>query len=291
MGRILVYRLLLLLAVAGLAGSATLGPGSWCEWRDAQATDDSTSEEEQRVEFQSDASEDSSGDEEEGLAAPADAAEPPVAGAETAGPNLTGVVAVLVMVVFTLGLLGSLSTGLLIHEGVRTGVLIAGLGPLLAMVIKGERATLSRGRILGYVEAHPGIHFSALRDALGLANGVTSHHLHALEREGRVLSWADGSRRRFAASGIDPATVKTLEHPVTGMQKAILQTLADSGALGLSASDLRTHLEATRQLMSYHLQRLDERALVAREGKGRKATWRLTETGMSLLAAQVESAI
>jgi repressor of nif and glnA expression len=43
--------------------------------------------------------------------------------------------------------------------------------------------------------------------------------------------------------------------------------------------------------MSYHLSRLDERALVAREGKGRKARWALTKGGLSLLTAQVDAAI
>ena len=59
----------------------------------------------------------------------------------------------------------------------------------------------------------------------------------------------------------------------------------------LANTDLRKRLEATRQLMSYHLSRLDERALVAREGKGRKARWALTKGGLSLLTAQVDAAI
>ena len=290
MERILGYRLLLVLAVLGLCGTVVLGPAAWTAYT---AEDEEVIFEEpiQEDGLRSEESEDS----DQGAASPEEnsAPEPPAddVAQDMRAPLPTAVFAVLIMVIFTVCLLGSLATGLAVHEGIRTGVLLAALGPFLAMIIKGERATLSRGRILGYVEAHPGIHFSALRDALGLANGVTSHHLHGLENEARLISWSDGSRRRFAVTGIDPTRIATLQHPVTGMQRAILATLSQSDQLGLSATDLRGRLEATRQLMSYHLSRLDERALVAREGRGRKATWSLTQGGIALLTAQTESAI
>lgn len=291
MHRVTGYRWALGLAVLGLVLSAVLGPAAFA----SLSTDEPADEEEPPVEeFRSEDS--AEGDSDEGASAPEAAPQEPPADepSSRSAPSLLpppAVLAVLVMVVFTVCLIGSLATGLLVHEGVRTGVLLAALGPLLAKIVRGENATLSRGRILGYIEAHPGIHFSALRDALGLANGVTSHHLHVLEGEGHLLSWANGSRRRYAASGIDPTTIATLQNPVTGMQRAILETLSASSQLGLSATDLRKRLEATRQLMSYHLSRLDERALVAREGKGRKARWALTKGGLSLLTAQVDAAI
>jgi len=238
---------------------------------------------------------DDDGGEEGALAPESSRDEEPTAGADEGGSSGMGsllrIVAILVMVVFAVGVIGTLTAGLVVSEGIRTGVLLALAGPLIGVFLKGESSTLTRGRILGFVEAHPGIHFSALRDALGLANGVTSHHIHTLEKEGRILSWSDGIRRRYAVSGIDPKTINTLEHPVTGMQRAILQILADTGAIGLSTSELRTHLEASRQLMAYHLKRLDERALVAKQGRGRKALWSLSGQGDSLLQAQVIASI
>jgi len=44
--------------------------------------------------------------------------------------------------------------------------------------------TEQRARIESYVAAHPGVHFSALRDALDLATGQTQYHLHRLVRRG-----------------------------------------------------------------------------------------------------------
>jgi DNA-binding MarR family transcriptional regulator len=293
MDRILGYRLLVVALVACVAGSVLLAAPLLAAKDDSAAVD-----EEAQFDMAANAEDSEQADDggEEGALAPESSRdEEPTAGADEGGSSGMGsllrIVAILVMVVFAVGVIGTLTTGLVVSEGIRTGVLLALAGPLIGVFLKGESSTLTRGRILGFVEAHPGIHFSALRDALGLANGVTSHHIHILEKEGRVLSWADGIRRRYAVSGIDPKTINTLEHPVTGMQRAILQILADTGAIGLSTSELRTHLEASRQLMAYHLKRLEERDLLAKQGKGRKACWSLTTEGDLLLKAQVTAAI
>ena len=158
-------------------------------------------------------------------------------------------------------------------------------GPLLAKLHGKEKDVQTRGRIEGYVEAHPGIHFSALRDGLTLANGVTAHHIHQLEKAGELISWQDGRRRRYAVSGIDPKKLHELEHPVTGMQRAILEVLAEAGEIGISSIEIRTKLEASKQLMAYHLRQLSERELIAKEGKGRRAIWHLSAHGQGQLLA------
>jgi len=300
MDRIWGYRLLVVALVACVAGSVLLAAPLLPADDDEGAGDDT---EPVDMAMEADSADSDSGlaaedDEGEAGAAPESSRnEEPVdnAASDEAGSSGRGIIlrllAILVMVVFAVGVIGTLTTGLVVSEGIRTGVLLALAGPLIGVFLKGESSTLTRGRILGFVEAHPGIHFSALRDALRLANGVTSHHIHTLEKEGRILSWADGIRRRYAASGIDPSTITTLEHPVTGMQRAILEILANSDAIGLSKSELRTQLHASRQLMAYHLKRLGERELVAKQGRGRKATWSLSEDGTSLLQAQVTASI
>ena len=205
-------------------------------------------------------------------------------------PDARLIIAIAAAVV-AVGIVTTLAGGLLVSEGVRTGLLLALVGPLLAKRLKGENGTLSRGRILGFIEAHPGIHFSALRDSLGLANGVTSHHLHRLEGEGMIISWADGTRRRYAVSGINRETAERLEHPVSGMQRAILEILIKADKLGITGTELRTRIEASRQLVSYHLRQLDARDLIGRNGRGRKARWTLTEQGKALLKIQVAAMI
>ena len=174
-------------------------------------------------------------------------------------------------------------TALVASEAGRMSLMLAVIGPILAVSQRGESGTFTRGRIQGYIEANPGIHFSALRDALSLANGVTAHHLHALEKEGRIMSWLDSHKRRFASSGIDPKMLSRIEQPVIGMQQAILEVLDSAGKLGMKSGELRRKMETSRQLMSYHMKQLDERGLVQAEGRGKARKWKLLEAGRAVL--------
>jgi predicted transcriptional regulator len=157
------------------------------------------------------------------------------------------------------------------------------MGPLIAITQRGEGGIFTRGRLLGFIEAHPGIHFSALRDALELGNGATAHHIQILEKEGRVISWMDGRVRRFASSGVDQTRLQEIQNPVTGMQIAILQVLSESGALGIHTGELRTKLATSRQLLSYHMKQLSERNFVKSSGRGRSIRWNLLEEGQEKL--------
>jgi len=231
------------------------------------------------------------GGDEETESAPAERQEgPPELGEQVAGEDVgkwimpaTRVVILSLAAVMAVGLMGTMLTALVASEAGRMSLMLAVIGPILAISQRGESGTFTRGRIQGYVEAHPGIHFSALRDALSLANGVTAHHLHALEKEGRIMSWLDSPKRRFASSGIDPKMLSRIEQPVVGMQQAILEVLDSAGKLGMKSGELRLKMETSRQLMSYHMKQLDERGLVQAEGRGKARKWKLLEAGRAVL--------
>ena len=195
----------------------------------------------------------------------------------------TRVVVLSLAAVMAVGIMGTMLTALVASEAGRMSLMLAVIGPILAVSQRGESGTFTRGRIQGYIEANPGIHFSALRDALLLANGVTAHHLHALEKEGRIMSWLDNHKRRFASSGIDPKMLSRIEQPVVGMQQAILEVLDSAGKLGMKSGELRLKMETSRQLMSYHMKQLDERGLVQAEGRGKARKWKLLEAGRTVL--------
>ncbi len=197
----------------------------------------------------------------------------------------TQVVVLSLAAILAVGLMGTMLTAVIASEAGRVSLMLAVIGPILAISQRGEAGTFTKGRIQGYVEAHPGIHFSALRDALSLANGVTAHHLHILEKEGRIISWLDGPKRRYASSGIDPKLLSKLEQPVVGMQQAILEVLSSAGALGIQTGELRDKLETSRQLMSYHMKRLRERGLVEAKGRGKARKWHLLEAGRAVLSS------
>ena len=187
--------------------------------------------------------------------------------------------------------LGSLAVGSILFEAMRVTVLIALATPLLARMKGNHEDLLTRGRILGYLEANSGIHFSALRDALGLANGVTAYHLHTLEGQGEVISWRDGKLRRYAVSSLTKEELSRIRNPIAGTRLAILEVLADSGQIGLKGSDIKTKLQISRQLLSHHLSELKSAELVEPASKVRRPNWRLSSIGLEALSSSRELAI
>ena len=179
--------------------------------------------------------------------------------------------------------LGSLALGSFLFEAMRVTVLIALATPLLARMKANRDDMLTRGRILGYLEANAGIHFSELRDALGLANGVSAYHLHTLEGQGEVISWRDGKLRRYAVSSLTKEELSRIRNPIAGTRLAILEVLSDSGQLGLKGSEIRTKLQISRQLLSHHLSELRSSELVEAASDSRRPNWRLSSVGLAAL--------
>jgi len=178
--------------------------------------------------------------------------------------------------IFTLLILSSAFS-----EVIKIAVLMAIVTPMIAK--KSNRDELNRGRILGYIEANAGIHFSALRDALKLANGVTAHHLNVVETQGKIISWRDGKLRRYAAAHISPDQLHALSHPIVGTRLAILETLAEAGVLGMSNKEIGTKLELSRQLLSHHMIQLSSNQLIEKTDTKKRSPWRLTLTGSETL--------
>jgi len=188
------------------------------------------------------------------------------------------------------GALGSLVLGSLVLEFVKVTVLVALMSPMLARMKGNREDMLTRGRLLGYLEANAGIHFSALRDALGLANGVTAYHLHTLESTGQIISWRDGKLRRYAISSLSREEIGRIRSPVVGTRLAILEVLSESGNIGLSGTDIRLKLEISRQLLSHHLNELRNVEMVEAASEARRPKWRLSDSGMDVLVTSREVA-
>ena len=188
------------------------------------------------------------------------------------------------------GALGSLVLGSFMLEFVKVTVLVALVSPMLARMKSNREDMLTRGRLLGYLEANAGIHFSALRDALGLANGVTAYHLHTLESTGQIISWRDGKLRRYAISSLSREEIGRIRNPIAGTRLAILEVLSESGNIGLSGTDIRLKLEISRQLLSHHLSELRNGELVEAASEARRPRWRLSDGGMDALVTSREVA-
>ena len=188
------------------------------------------------------------------------------------------------------GALGSLLIGSAFFEFIKVTVLVALVSPMLARMKSNREDMLTRGRLLGYLEANPGIHFSALRDALGLANGVTAYHLNFLESSGQIISWRDGKLRRYAISSLTKEEVSKIRNPISGTRLAILEVLADTGNLGMSGPDISKKLQISRQLLSHHLSELRNGGMVEAASESRRPNWKVSNSGLDALTASKEVA-
>jgi DNA-binding MarR family transcriptional regulator len=186
------------------------------------------------------------------------------------------------LIILGAGSISSLFLGSLFSEVFKITVLVSLLTPLISKS-KNRNDLLTRGRLLGYLEANAGIHFSALRDSLGLANGVTAYHLQVLENNGRIISWKDGKLRRYAISEISKSKLDTIRNPIMGTRLAILEILSNSGKLGLSNSDIGKKLSISRQLMSYHISELRKSEYIGTNSEAKRPKWILTNLGVDAL--------
>ena len=161
-------------------------------------------------------------------------------------------------------------------------MLVALVVPMISQRKKHKEDQMNRGRILGYIEANAGIHFSALRDGIDLANGVTAYHTNELERAGKIFSWKSGKHRRYASSILDKDQRKNIRNPLSGTRLAILEVLAESGQLGLESKELRQRLQISRQLLSHHIKELRTTAMIEPAERSKRA-WRASVYGQEQL--------
>ena len=180
----------------------------------------------------------------------------------------------------------SLLLGSLFSEIFKITVLVSLFTPLVSKT-KSRNDLLTRGRILGYLEANAGIHFSALRDSLGLANGVTAYHLQVLEKNGKIISWKDGKLRRYAISEISKSKLETIRNPIMGTRLAILEVLSNSERIGISSSEISKKLSISRQLMSYHISELRKYEYIDTISDSRRPKWTLTDLGNNALNSSI----
>ena len=118
--------------------------------------------------------------------------------------------------------------------------------------------------IAGYVSAHPGTHFSKLRDDLKLGTGEAQHHLHRLENEAVVVSQKDGDYRRYFPAG-----------QFSEFERVALGYLRRSTARGMlvtllrrpdvTASELASELDVSRPTVSNYAADLESAGLLSRE--------------------------
>ncbi|NHX40591.1 MULTISPECIES: MarR family transcriptional regulator [Haloarcula] len=118
--------------------------------------------------------------------------------------------------------------------------------------------------IAGYVSAHPGTHFSKLRDDLKLGTGEAQHHLHRLENEAVVTSQKDGDYRRyFPADQFSEFEQVALGYLRRSTARGMLVTLLRRPEV--TASELASELDVSRPTVSNYAADLESAGLLSRE--------------------------
>ena len=153
-----------------------------------------------------------------------------------------------------------------------------------------------RGRLEGFLTAHPGCHLSGIIRALEMGNHQAVHHLRVLENEGRVWCRRDGRLLRYYTSAVDRAAeLSNLPRPVDANQLSdvalmVLRSIAEQeeGHPSPTQRELASRLETSQQLVSHHLKRLESQGLISRRRRGLRTNRELTDEGMRLWATLVE---
>lgn len=132
------------------------------------------------------------------------------------------------------------------------------------------RNQVNRGRILQFIEDHPGANFSEIQWRLGLSKGGCAYHMQVLERAGEVRRVANGVSVRFYPLNyrFDAEALP----PLAYMQRRILEVIVDVGSatFGEISQELgKRGITIARKNLSYHLRvlvRTKELVSARREG-------------------------
>jgi len=166
-----------------------------------------------------------------------------------------------------------LAAAALLNENAKYAFLLFFL-PLYTK-IKRERVLdhFVRGQIFGYVQANPGEHYNAIKDALGLTNGSLAHHLRTLEREQFLKSKRYGLYRRFYPMNYRlPAEDAYQPNEIQG---TILRVIRDRP--GITQKEIAGRLGLSPPTVNYHVSVLADRNLIRVDRRGRSTHCTIVE--------------
>jgi predicted transcriptional regulator len=142
----------------------------------------------------------------------------------------------------------------------------------------------TRGEIYGFIKANPGASLTAVRENLGLSNGVVAYHLRVLLREEYVVAHREGGYKRFYPR--DMQVPRKRVH-FTRLQVDIVGKVRLHPGIG--QSELAAMLGESKQVVSYNLKVLVAAGVARVEREGGKARCYLVE-GASILVEEEEGA-
>lgn len=127
-------------------------------------------------------------------------------------------------------------------------------------------------RIAAFITEHPGCSQKEIADATGFSRGSILYNLKLLEKQWVVRSVTYfGSIRYFPAGNGDTAMKRTL-HAVLAREKPARVIRGIAASPGIGRKELADRIGITETTLVWHLERLHEAGIAARDGDG----WKLT---------------
>lgn len=151
--------------------------------------------------------------------------------------------------------------------GILAGLLAAAFSALQHMHLAREEILQRKVRLLMYefIRDHPGASFSAVRDALGLKNGVASYHLGVLEKLGLIHSESRRRHRWYYSNG-DVSLWREL--PLSPLQMSLIDAVRRSPGIGIR--ELARTVDRQPSSVSYNVKALAREDVLRTERMGRK---------------------
>ena len=133
-----------------------------------------------------------------------------------------------------------------------------------------------RGRILGMIEARPGIHYSWIKVQLGKGNGVCAYHLNKLERDGIITSKRDKSFKRYYPK--EAVMIENGKPYLTDPQQQIKEILEEHP--GASQKEIGYLLDESKAKINYHIKLMERKGIIRmeRDRKGHTSCYLVRET-------------
>lgn len=139
-----------------------------------------------------------------------------------------------------------------------------------------------RERIYETVQQSPGVYPAALVDRLDVPRSTLRYHLRLLEHEELISEQAvDGKRRYVTAEATAAERALSVVDEESTAARIVDQLARDGDA---TVSDLATRLDCSPATVSYHLDRLEDAAVVERERDGQAVQNRLRSEVRSAVA-------
>jgi len=141
------------------------------------------------------------------------------------------------------------------------------LAPLYSRIRK-EAAldSFTRGKIYGAILTEPGISYNMLKELTDVGNGTLAHHLKMLEVNGYIGIRRDGMYKRFYPS---ESTLPKSHRVLPRIQRLILSTIEERS--GLSETEVAEAISVRRQVVNYHIKKLESLNLVIVQKDGNTA--------------------